>query len=200
MDAAAELTMNNLTVVGALSHNDKLLTNQDAFDIYAPTSLRAAMRMWYGENRTQNLRRVRQTVTAGIAHATASLDEANALLGSEEARATPPAGSHAMRSGTVALQHLRMVAALSRARGGLCNLIQTYRDDPTLSSQAALLVEEVDAFRRLTERHSDSLRQRCGIEVGGWSAAGASPAAAALAAPPPTAAASGGDGTPAETS
>ena len=68
---------------------------------------------------------------------------------------TPP---HVMRPAAIALQHLRMVTARSRAQGGLRNLIQTYRDDPTLSSQAQLLVEEIDAFRRLTERQSDSVR------------------------------------------
>ena len=181
MDAAAELTMSNLTVVGALSHNDKLLTNQDTFDIYAPTSLRAVARMWYGENRTQNLRRVRQAVTAGIAHATATLEEATALLEGGAAGAPP----HVMRPAAIALQHLRMVTALSRAQGGLRNLIQTYRDDPTLSSQAQLLVEEIDAFRRLTERQSDSVRQRYGIEADGWGAAAAAPPRALPSPPPP---------------
>ena len=58
MESEAERTLSNLHVLSALSQNDKLNTNEDVFDIYAPTSLRGMWRTWYGERRGQNVQLV----------------------------------------------------------------------------------------------------------------------------------------------
>ena len=142
--AECERTLHNLHVLGAISHNDKLLTNGDNFDIYSPTSVRGAMRMWHGENRMQNIRRVRQTVTSGMAFATL-------LFGDAESFKTD---ATIFRFDTTILQYRRMCDALQKASIGLSNLQQTYRDDMMMSSQINLLVEEIDDFRRVSSRHS----------------------------------------------
>ena len=80
MHSDAERTLNNLHVLAALSQNDKLLTNEDAFDIHAPTTLRAISRYWYRERRSSNIQRVRICVRAAMEFVSKSLDDANALV------------------------------------------------------------------------------------------------------------------------
>ena len=81
MHSDAERALRNLHVISAVSHNDKLQTNADVFDIYTPTSLRSVARTWYGEGRSQNIQRVRQTVRSGIHFASKSLEDAHTLTG-----------------------------------------------------------------------------------------------------------------------
>lgn len=158
MEAEAERTLSNLHVLAALSHNDKLMTNEDMFDIYPPTSTRSVFRMWYGESRTQNVQRIRQTVRAGINFASKTLEDANVLLSRVEKD-----DAMNIRVDTITIQHIRMVDALHLAHGGLSNLLQTYRDDPALTSQISLLNVEIDDFVKVMKTHSESLRQRCSI-------------------------------------
>ena len=190
MDSSAELTLNNLHVLGALSHNDKLLTNDDTFGIYVPTTLRAVMRTWHGERRAQNVNRVRQTVRAGVAFASRALEDASALLASGDA----DDAAMRLRAETAVVHHTRMMEALGRARGGLGNLRETYRDDAALLSQITLVIEEVGVFERVMGPHSAALEARCASAAGAptATAAGAPAAAAAAAAPSPPPGACGG--------
>lgn len=153
-----ERTLNNLHVLAALSHNDKLNTNDDAFDIYSPTALRGAMRFWHGESRLHNVQRVRHTVRAAVGFASKSLEDANSLL--EAAGGDAASASMHFRISTMALEHVRMVEALSGARRGLTNLLQTYRDDAALASQISLLTTEIDDFVSVIRVHSERLRER----------------------------------------
>ena len=152
MQADVERTLGNLHVLAVVSHNDKLMTNDDVFDIYVPTTLRGLMRTWYGERRAQNVQRVRTTVRAGIDFVRQSLVEIGAF------RLGPPSeialDANRLRIETMTLQHHRMVDALRRARGGLTNLVQTYRDDAALASQITLLNEEIADFLSVIESHS----------------------------------------------
>ena len=79
MQADAERTLSNLHVLAALNHNDKLITNDESFDIYPPSTWRALYRTWMGERRNQNVQRVRHTVRAAIDFATKSLHESESL-------------------------------------------------------------------------------------------------------------------------
>ena len=150
MQADVERTLSNLHV-SRYSHNDKLMTNEDAFDIYVPTTLRGLMRTWYGERRTQNVQRVRTTVRSAIDFVKQSLSELNAVPLSHDGVTLD---ANRLRMETLALQHHRMVDALRRAHGGLDNLVQTYRDDAALSSQIKLLNEEICDFLDVIESHS----------------------------------------------
>lgn len=161
MDSAAERTLNNLHVLSAVSHNDKLMTNEDSFDIYVPTSLRGMLRAWYGERRGQNVQRIRQTVRAAIQFSTRSYDESVAMLDARQSNVgdTP----HMLRAATMVLHHLRMLQALQKAQVGLGNLLLTYREDAALASQITLISEEIDDYVSVMEPHSKLLRTRCGV-------------------------------------
>lgn len=163
MQTDAERTLNNLHVLGALSHNDKLMTNEDAFDIYAPTSLRGLLRMWYAEGRVANIARIRQCVRSAINFATKALEDTNAMLDSSQTTSPQSHTSQQMkiRVDTLAVHHIRMLDALSRAKHGLHNLLQTYREDAASASQIQLLVEEIDDYIAVTQAHTERLRETC---------------------------------------
>lgn len=131
MDTDTERTLQNLCVLGALSHNDKLMTGEGTFNIYAPTPMRGAVRKWYGENRAHNLERIGATVRAGLQYALARDEEPFARNDSAAGRAR-------------VMRRKRMVLALTRASRGLTNLMETYRDDAATLSQLSLLVQEVN--------------------------------------------------------
>lgn len=152
MEANAERTLNNLHVLGALSHNDKLMTNEDTFDIYSPTSMRGLVRMWYGERRISNIARVRQCIRTAIAFATQLHEETNVLLNNSSP--TSSTGQMKMRVDTHSMQFLRMVDGLNRAKGGLHNLLQTYRDDAANAAQVQLLIEEIDDYIYVMQPHT----------------------------------------------
>ena len=78
MQSDVERTLRNLVVIGALSHNDKLMTNDDVFDIYIPTTMRALLRTWYRENRGHNVARIRSTVSSAIEFSKRALMEIRA--------------------------------------------------------------------------------------------------------------------------
>jgi hypothetical protein len=168
MQADAERTLNNLHILGALSQNDKLLTNEDSFDIHSPTTLRAVWRFWLGERRGVNVQRVKICIRNAMSFASSSLDEATDLLASpasptdsQDGREDSIPDSMRLRVDTTVMQHVRMMNALGLASKGLTNLLQTYRDDPALASQIQLVVHEIDDFTTVIEPHSASLRRRC---------------------------------------
>lgn len=154
MQADVERILVNLHVLGALSHNDKLMTNEDAFDIYIPTTLRGMMRSWYGERRGQNVARIRSTVRGGIEFSQRTLTDIRAYNTRSIAEEVDV---NTLRRETMELQFRRMIDALRRARDGLTNLIQTYRDDAALSSQIRLINGEIGDFLSVMNRHASSV-------------------------------------------
>jgi hypothetical protein len=59
----------------------------------------------------------------------------------------------------VALQHMRMVEGLAAAKGGIANLLQTYRDDAALTSQITLILTEIEDFLKVIHPHTETLRR-----------------------------------------
>lgn len=151
MQAEAERILGNLHVLGAVSHNDKLMTNEDAFDIYTPTTLRGLMRSWYGERRGQNVARIRSTVRGAIEFSQRTLTDVRSYGMSTRG---DDVDVNTLRRETMELQFRRMIDGLRRAREGLGNLTQTYRDDAALSSQILLINEEISDFLLVMSRHS----------------------------------------------
>lgn len=151
MQAEVERILGNLHVLGALSHNDKLMTNEDAFDIYIPTTMRGLMRMWYGERRGQNVARIRSTVRGAIEFSQRTLTDIRAYSASSSG---DDVDVNTLRRETMELQFRRMIDGLRRAREGLTNLTQTYRDDAALSSQIRLINEEISDFLSVMSRHA----------------------------------------------
>lgn len=158
MQAEAERTLNNLNVLAALSHNDKLLTNDDCFNIHAPTTFRAMYRFWSGERRGTNVTRIRNCIRSAIEFVKSSLEEVTAVSTMEGGQVSLDVNK--LRLETTAVQHFRMVNALSKCRGGIGNLLQTYRDDPALASQIQCLVEEITDFLKVLDSHSQTLKSR----------------------------------------
>lgn len=149
-----ERILGNLHVLGALSHNDKLMTNEDAFDIYIPTTWRGLVRSWYGERRGQNVTRIRSTVRGAIEFSQRTLTD----IRSYNTRTIGvDVDVNTLRCETMKLQFYRMIDGLRRARNGLTNLIQTYRDDAALSSQIRLINEEIGDFLSVMDRHASSV-------------------------------------------
>jgi hypothetical protein len=171
MQSDAERTLNNLNILAVLSQNDKLLTNDDTFDIHSPTTMRAMYRFWCGERRTANIQRVRICVRNAKDFINKSLDEVNAMGSScppspessaDGFHSIVPDGTMQLKLKTTLMQHLRMSDALKRSQKGIYNLMQTYRDDPALISQVQLIVDEISDFVTVFDPHSESLRLRYG--------------------------------------
>lgn len=143
MNSETETCLYNLHVLASLQHNDKLITNEDSFGIHVPTSLRGAIRFWYGEGREQNVKRVRLCVRTAMNFCSSSFHEVMAMQTGEKTE-----GSDVMRMKITAIvyQHRRMMDGLKQAREGLKNFLHTYRDDATFHSQIGLLISEVDDF------------------------------------------------------
>ena len=166
MEVDAERTLHNLRVLAALSQNDKLLTNEDTFDIHPPTTTRALMRFWSGERRANNVQRVRICVRAAMEFISKTLDEASAFHTAGGGELTPyHAVGHTfdtarLRVETIATHHFRMLRALIDAGAGLCNLLQTYRDDPALVAQVQLISDEGGDYVRVIRPHSQALKSR----------------------------------------
>lgn len=156
MNSDAERTLSNLNVLGAVSQNDKLMTNDDHFDIYTPTTLRAILRTWYGERRCQNVQRVRTTIRAGISFARTFLEDATRLK---------KEGSERLRIDTIILQHVRMRDALRVSCCGLKNMLQTYRDDAAHRSQLNGLIQEVEDFLSVIEPYSRGVTETISSSV-----------------------------------
>ena len=153
MDSDVERTLNNLHVLAAISQNDKLMTNEDGFDIYQPSSLRGLMRLWCGERRGQNVTRIRQTVRAAMRFAYQFLDDVHAMRGCGDATALR------MRRDATTVHYLRVCEALEFARNGLQNLLQTYRDDAAIASQMRFIMTELDDFAQIMRPHTEQLRR-----------------------------------------
>lgn len=163
MNSDAERTLGNLNVLGAMSQNDKLMTNEDHFSIYTPTTFRAIVRTWYGERRCQNVQRVRTTIRNGISFAQTFLDDATRLLKEHPATPSPNVVDGVrLRIDTMVLQHIRMCDALRASTNGLTSMLQTYRDDAALRSQLTGLVQEITDFLAVIEPYSKPVREQVG--------------------------------------
>jgi hypothetical protein len=150
MQVDEECAVANLHIIAALSHNDKLQTRDDRFDIYAPTTLRGLFRTWSGENRMQNVERVQQTVRVATTCAERLLEEAQ--------QTHIDTGRPRLRIHAAAVRHVRVCEALAGSRRGLHNLVQTYRDDPALSSRLLRVVTEIDDFLLVLAPHTQEMR------------------------------------------
>lgn len=133
MDADAERTLRNMSVLAMLKQNDKLMTLADTFVIAPPTVTRELWRRWYGEARGYNLERVYEVLKAAMAF----------LISQKEQIAELPFGVQRERSTRA---YDRMIGALDASRKGLTNLKDTYYDDTTFQVRLQLMMQEVDDF------------------------------------------------------
>lgn len=159
MQFDAERILQNLHVIGALAHNDKLMTNDEIFDIYSPTLFQGVWRMVYRENRMQNINRIRNAIRAGMQLAQKYMDEIVILWSS--ARQDVDLTQLRYRIDTLGMQYLRICEALENAKGGMANLHHTYKDDSALVSQLQLLSSEVADFQTVMSTYTNNVKQQC---------------------------------------
>lgn len=134
MQSETERALRNLTILGSISHNDKINTNDETFSIYVPTALRGLVRTWYAEKRCSNCQKIQDTVRAGIAFVQTTSQE----LLVETCETYSKANKQK--------QCVRIFHSLEKSKLGLNNLQQTYRDDTTMHTQLQIIMDEIDDF------------------------------------------------------
>jgi hypothetical protein len=142
MNAEADRALRNLTIVGLLKQNDKLLTTGDTFAIHPPSYSRGIYRMWCGECRESNIQRLRETVEFAfqfVVHNTSPDAEA-------------PGISSSLRQCSVS----RMIQALHQSGVGLFKLVDTYSDDVTMQVRLRLLAQYICDTLSVAQHESDS--------------------------------------------
>lgn len=134
MQSDTERALRNISILGSISQNDKLNTNDETFSIYVPTVLRGAVRLWYSEKRCSNIQKIQENVRLAITFIQNSSQEFSSL--------TSETYSSAARQN----QCRRMFNSLEKSKKGLANLQQTYRDDTTMFTQLQIIMDEIDDF------------------------------------------------------
>lgn len=129
----ADRILKNLAILGEIKQNDKLMTIDDTFAIYPPTSVRGAYRWWVGERRDANLQRINDVLTTAFAYVSAANDD-------ELQQNTSAAAAHAK------VRRQRVLEALEASCKGLENLVQTYVDDTSCKVRIRLLIQRVRDF------------------------------------------------------
>jgi hypothetical protein len=160
MQSDEEETLQNLYVLASICHNDKLMSQNHLFTIYANTSYRGLWRRWYGENRTQNITRIRQTLRQAIIFATRSIDTTDTLIAANSCDV-----SLCLRINILSIQHVRMCDALLGAITGLQHMLSTYRDDSMHSSQMCILISEIEDFLSVMNKRTQFLREHHDIII-----------------------------------
>ena len=150
METDPDRILSNLHVISLLSPSDKLITNDDRFDIHAPSALREIYRTWHGEKRSNNMLRVRQTLHSAMTCVNRGVWPPEAVQ-----HDAVPDGVRLHRE---AVQHVRMCEGLAAACVGLSHLRQTYRDDATTASQIDTAVTEVRDFLAILRPRTERLR------------------------------------------
>jgi len=134
MQSETERALRNLTILGSISHNDKVNTNDETFSIYVPTALRGLWRTWYSEKRCSNSQKIQDTVRAGISFVQNTSQE----LMTETIESYSKANKQK--------QCVRIFHSLEKSKFGLNNLQQTYRDDTAMHTQIQIIMNEIDDF------------------------------------------------------
>tara|TARA_B100001989_G_C24549475_1_gene473276 strand:- start:538 stop:1101 length:564 start_codon:yes stop_codon:yes gene_type:complete len=142
MQSETERALRNLTILGSISHNDKINTNEETFSIYVPTALRGLVRTWYSEKRCSNSQKIQDTVRAGIAFVQNTSQELLVETTETYSKANKQK------------QCVRIFHSLEKSKIGLNNLQQTYRDDTTMHTQLQIIMDEIDDFVSIVSQQS----------------------------------------------
>lgn len=151
MQTDVEHILSNLHVLGSISHNDKLTTNNDVFAIYSPTSFRGLCRYWQGEGRDNNLMSVKKCVRSAMVF----MEEVSMMIASMPS----DGGNMQMCVNKHRVHYKRMLHALQVARRGLCNLLMTYKDDAAAASRVTLIIQDIDDFNDIMRPWTHMVRR-----------------------------------------
>lgn len=151
MNTEADRALRNLTIVGLLKQNDKLVTTGDTFAIHPPSYSRGIYRMWCGECRENNMQRLRETVEIAFQ-----------FVVHPSAPSVEPDIASSLRHRTVS----RMIDALHQSAVGLSKLVDTYSDDVTMQVRLRLLSQYIrDTLSAAAHEPYSSLRSRGGLSL-----------------------------------
>lgn len=134
MQSETERALRNLSILGSISQNDKLNTNEETFSIYVPTVLRGVIRSWYAEKRSSNYQKIQDTVRTAINFIQTTSQNISTDINETYSRATKEK------------QCIRFFNSMEKSKFGISNLQQTYRDDTTMNTQLQLIMDEIDDF------------------------------------------------------
>lgn len=149
MQIETERTLRNINVISSVRQNDKLLTQQDIFIVYEPTSLRGLLRMlYYRENREQNVTKIQCTIREAKRYVESVLSCTKSHTRTEESFST------VLQQTTQTQTCCRMIEALSNCDKGLHNMEETYRDDSSISVKIKMLRDEIKDFLNATREYS----------------------------------------------
>ena len=137
MQFETEKTLRNLSVLGALMQNDKINTEGEIFSIYVPTISRGLVRKFYGENRETNVTHIQEAVRHAKTFVSQTLSTQRPLADSFNSK---------MFCNTQIQHSTRMIEAMNKAIKGLTHLIQTYRDDASISAKLDIICNEIQDF------------------------------------------------------
>ena len=136
METEIELMLRNINVVASLMPSDKLNTENAVFSVYTPTSIRGAVRYWWGESREANVNRIQS-----------SIRQAKTFIQSILQNEMTASNLQGRMKAVIEMQQCsRMLQSLQQATVGLKNLMQTYRDDASICAKLKILQEEINDF------------------------------------------------------
>ena len=147
MQAEHERVLQNLIVLGSISQNDKIISNDDCFVVHEPSALRSIYRYYYSENRIANIGKIQANVREAKAFITSCitsepLDETNFSLKMQ--------ALHMRQART------RMMEAMQKAVHGLSNLRQSYKEDASTNARINMIMNEIHDFIAATLQSSPS--------------------------------------------
>lgn len=149
------ITLRNLGVLSALSHNDKINTKDDYFTIYYPTTMRGFARcIYYGEGREHNIFKIGQCIRDAKAYITTCMNEIVTEQTDDINPETNFMRKLSLNSKTQTC--LRMITSLEKSITGITSLKITYKDDASCTSKLECLIHEVEDFLATTRSVVDS--------------------------------------------
>lgn len=150
--------LTRLKIICMIKIGDKLCTERELFHVDHPKLCQFASRMYNGENRERNLRRIQDTVQQVINYvqdtccAPAETATSTALVPSAgtAGTCTDVGAEFASIHHSQTIRH--MLETLELATPGLRNLAETYNQDLCTTAQIDCIISMIDAFLQRCER------------------------------------------------
>ena len=141
METEVEIILRNVNVVASLMPNDKLNTEGNLFSVFAPTSFRGVVRLFYREDRETNVSRIQSTIRQAKTFVSNTM-QYEIVSNNFNGR---------MKLTTQLQQCSRMMSALKAAVQGLENITQTYKEDASIVAKLNMLKYEIEDFIAATQ-------------------------------------------------
>ena len=148
MQSEHERVLQNLTVLGSVLQNDKIISNDDSFILHEPSAMRGVYRFYYSENRIANVSKIQANVREAKGFITSCIT-------SEPMKETNFATK--MQSTNMRQARSRMMSAMKKSIQGLENLKLSYKEDASTNAKLDIIINEIDDFLLATNQSSPAL-------------------------------------------